>query len=57
MKVRFVINDTVVFQASPAEDLIENFNVALAQYTASLQCIVPVFMYLVSILSFSLTPS
>uniref|UniRef100_A0A3Q4B123 Cullin N-terminal domain-containing protein n=1 Tax=Mola mola TaxID=94237 RepID=A0A3Q4B123_MOLML len=33
-------------QASPAENLIENFNVALAQYTASLQCIVPVFMYL-----------
>ncbi|TNN33235.1 CDK2-associated and cullin domain-containing protein 1 [Liparis tanakae] len=33
-------------QASPPEDFIENFNVALTQYTASLQCIVPVFMYL-----------
>ncbi|KAM8858626.1 CDK2-associated and cullin domain-containing protein 1 [Spinachia spinachia] len=33
-------------QASPPEDFIENFNVVLTQYTASLQCIVPVFMYL-----------
>ncbi|XP_047458115.1 CDK2-associated and cullin domain-containing protein 1 [Mugil cephalus] len=33
-------------QASPPENLIENFNVALTQYTASLQCIVPVFIYL-----------
>ncbi|XP_049926597.1 CDK2-associated and cullin domain-containing protein 1 [Epinephelus moara] len=33
-------------QASPPENFIENFNVALTQYTASLQCIVPVFMYL-----------
>ncbi|XP_037321277.2 CDK2-associated and cullin domain-containing protein 1 [Pungitius pungitius] len=33
-------------QASPPEDFIENFNVELTQYTASLQCIVPVFMYL-----------
>lgn len=33
-------------QAIPAENFIENFNVALTQYTASLQCIVPVFMYL-----------
>ncbi|KAF6725654.1 CDK2-associated and cullin domain-containing protein 1 [Oryzias melastigma] len=32
-------------QASPAENLIENFNLALTQYTASLQCIVPVFIY------------
>lgn len=37
------------FQASPPEYLIENFNVAFTQYTASLQCIVPVFMYLVCI--------
>ncbi|XP_069546087.1 CDK2-associated and cullin domain-containing protein 1 isoform X1 [Brachyistius frenatus] len=33
-------------QASPPENFIENFNVALTQYTASLQCIVPVFLYL-----------
>lgn len=33
-------------QASPPETFIENFNVVLTQYTASLQCIVPVFMYL-----------
>uniref|UniRef100_A0A3B4YSB0 CDK2 associated cullin domain 1 n=1 Tax=Seriola lalandi dorsalis TaxID=1841481 RepID=A0A3B4YSB0_SERLL len=33
-------------EASPPENFIENFNVALTQYTASLQCIVPVFMYL-----------
>ncbi|XP_029926957.1 CDK2-associated and cullin domain-containing protein 1 [Myripristis murdjan] len=33
-------------QASPPEDFIENFNLALTQYTASLQCIVPVFMYM-----------
>uniref|UniRef100_A0A8C8DQM9 CDK2 associated cullin domain 1 n=1 Tax=Oryzias sinensis TaxID=183150 RepID=A0A8C8DQM9_9TELE len=32
-------------QASPAENLIENFNAALTQFTASLQCIVPVFIY------------
>lgn len=39
----------IIFQASPPENFIENFNVALTQYTASLQCIVPVFMYLVGI--------
>ncbi|TNM99743.1 CDK2-associated and cullin domain-containing protein 1 [Takifugu flavidus] len=33
-------------QASPPEFLIENFNIAYTQYAASLQCIVPVFMYL-----------
>ncbi|XP_054877767.1 CDK2-associated and cullin domain-containing protein 1 isoform X2 [Poeciliopsis prolifica] len=33
-------------QASPTENLIENFNIALTQYLASLQCIVPVFIYL-----------
>ncbi|XP_013875370.1 CDK2-associated and cullin domain-containing protein 1 [Austrofundulus limnaeus] len=33
-------------QCCPAENLIENFNVALTQYTASLECIVPVFIYL-----------
>ncbi|AWP14320.1 putative myopalladin [Scophthalmus maximus] len=33
-------------QASSPENFIENFNVALTQYIASLQCIVPVFMYL-----------
>ncbi|XP_061600792.1 CDK2-associated and cullin domain-containing protein 1 [Cololabis saira] len=33
-------------QASPPEELIENFNVALTQYTTSLQSIVPVFIYL-----------
>ncbi|KAM6916082.1 CDK2-associated and cullin domain-containing protein 1 [Xenentodon cancila] len=33
-------------QASPPENLIENFNVALTQYTTSLQSIVPVFIYL-----------
>nr|XP_043902548.1 CDK2-associated and cullin domain-containing protein 1 isoform X1 [Solea senegalensis] len=33
-------------QASPPETFIENFNIALTQYTTSLQCIVPVFMYL-----------
>lgn len=31
---------------SPPENLIENFNIALSEYIASLQCIVPVFMYL-----------
>lgn len=36
-------------QASPPESFIETFNIALTQYTASLQCIVPVFMYLVGI--------
>ncbi|XP_072247457.1 CDK2-associated and cullin domain-containing protein 1 [Leuresthes tenuis] len=33
-------------QASPQDNLIENFNVVLTQFTASLQCIVPVFIYL-----------
>uniref|UniRef100_A0A1A8M3W6 CDK2-associated, cullin domain 1 n=1 Tax=Nothobranchius pienaari TaxID=704102 RepID=A0A1A8M3W6_9TELE len=33
-------------QASSPHNLIENFNVALTQYTASLECIVPVFIYL-----------
>ncbi|XP_034040311.1 CDK2-associated and cullin domain-containing protein 1 [Thalassophryne amazonica] len=33
-------------QSSPPENFIEDFNIALTQYTASLQCIVPVFMYL-----------
>ncbi|KAM9365532.1 CDK2-associated and cullin domain-containing protein 1 [Pholidichthys leucotaenia] len=33
-------------KASPPENFIEDFNTALTQYTASLQCIVPVFMYL-----------
>uniref|UniRef100_A0A3Q3IYH6 Cullin N-terminal domain-containing protein n=1 Tax=Monopterus albus TaxID=43700 RepID=A0A3Q3IYH6_MONAL len=33
-------------QASPPENFIENFNIALTQYTTSLQCVVPVFMYL-----------
>ncbi|XP_051503939.1 CDK2-associated and cullin domain-containing protein 1 isoform X2 [Myxocyprinus asiaticus] len=33
-------------QASPPESLIENFNVALTQYTAALHCIVPVFIYM-----------
>lgn len=33
-------------QASPPECLIENFNVALTQYTAALHCIVPVFIYM-----------
>ncbi|CAG6017807.1 CDK2-associated and cullin domain-containing protein 1 [Menidia menidia] len=32
--------------ASPPENLIENFNTVLTQYTAALQCIVPVFIYL-----------
>ncbi|XP_051935410.1 CDK2-associated and cullin domain-containing protein 1 [Hippocampus zosterae] len=32
--------------AIPLENLIESFNTALTQYIASLQCIVPVFMYL-----------
>lgn len=41
-----------LLQASPPENLIENFNIALTQYTASLQCIVPVFMYLVGIFFF-----
>lgn len=44
----------VVFQASPPENFIENFNIALTQYTVSLQCIVPVFMYLVGIFLSSL---
>ncbi|KAM4591369.1 CDK2-associated and cullin domain-containing protein 1 [Odontesthes bonariensis] len=33
-------------QVSPPENLVENFNVVLTQFTASLQCIVPVFIYL-----------
>uniref|UniRef100_H3BZV5 CDK2 associated cullin domain 1 n=1 Tax=Tetraodon nigroviridis TaxID=99883 RepID=H3BZV5_TETNG len=33
-------------EVSPPEYFIENFNTAFTQYTASLQCIVPVFMYL-----------
>ncbi|XP_059930059.1 CDK2-associated and cullin domain-containing protein 1 isoform X1 [Gadus macrocephalus] len=33
-------------EVSRPEDFIENFNLALSQYTASLQCIVPVFMYM-----------
>ncbi|KAM7409105.1 hypothetical protein PAMA_002692 [Pampus argenteus] len=33
-------------QSGPTENFIETFNTALTQYTASLQCIVPVFMYL-----------
>lgn len=33
-------------EASPPGNIIENFNSALTQYTSSLQCIVPVFMYL-----------
>ncbi|XP_008320326.1 CDK2-associated and cullin domain-containing protein 1 isoform X2 [Cynoglossus semilaevis] len=33
-------------QASPQENFIQNFNVALTEFIASLQCIVPVFMYL-----------
>ncbi|KAK9964884.1 hypothetical protein ABG768_006017 [Culter alburnus] len=33
-------------QASPPEHLIENFNLALTQYTAALHCIVPVFIYM-----------
>uniref|UniRef100_A0A671LP72 CDK2-associated and cullin domain-containing protein 1-like n=2 Tax=Sinocyclocheilus anshuiensis TaxID=1608454 RepID=A0A671LP72_9TELE len=33
-------------QASPPEDLIESFNVALTRYTAALHCIVPVFIYM-----------
>nr|XP_057920223.1 CDK2-associated and cullin domain-containing protein 1 [Doryrhamphus excisus] len=32
--------------AIPPENFIESFNTALTQYIASLQCIVPVFMYL-----------
>ncbi|XP_037545474.1 CDK2-associated and cullin domain-containing protein 1 [Nematolebias whitei] len=33
-------------QASSPENLIENFNVTLTRYTTSLECIVPVFIYL-----------
>lgn len=33
-------------EVSPAGSIIEDFNDALTQYTTSLQCIVPVFMYL-----------
>ncbi|CAJ1066576.1 CDK2-associated and cullin domain-containing protein 1 isoform X2 [Xyrichtys novacula] len=33
-------------EASPPENIIENFSDALNRYTASLQCIVPVFMHL-----------
>ncbi|XP_077437501.1 CDK2-associated and cullin domain-containing protein 1 [Vanacampus margaritifer] len=32
--------------AVPLENLIESFNTALTQYIASLQCIVPIFLYL-----------
>lgn len=50
-KVLIFTNTFIIFfQASPPENFIENFNVVLTQYTASLQCIVPVFMYLVGIL-------
>lgn len=44
------LNCVLYWQASPPENLIENFNVALTQYLASLQCIVPVFIYLVGII-------
>ncbi|XP_034538377.1 CDK2-associated and cullin domain-containing protein 1 isoform X1 [Notolabrus celidotus] len=37
---------SIYLEASPPENIIENFNDVLSQYTASLQCIVPVFMYL-----------
>uniref|UniRef100_UPI0037E81F6F CDK2-associated and cullin domain-containing protein 1 isoform X1 n=1 Tax=Semicossyphus pulcher TaxID=241346 RepID=UPI0037E81F6F len=37
---------SINLEASSPEKVIENFNDALTQYTASLQCIVPVFMYL-----------
>ncbi|KAG9274833.1 CDK2-associated and cullin domain-containing protein 1 [Astyanax mexicanus] len=33
-------------QESPPESFIEKFNLALTQYTAALQCIVPVFIYM-----------
>ncbi|XP_072532899.1 CDK2-associated and cullin domain-containing protein 1 [Salminus brasiliensis] len=33
-------------QGSPPETFIEKFNLALTQYTAALQCIVPVFIYM-----------
>ncbi|KAK6293399.1 CDK2-associated and cullin domain-containing protein 1 [Coregonus clupeaformis] len=33
-------------QISPPGNLIENFNIALTQYTDALQCIVPVFIYM-----------
>lgn len=33
-------------QISPQENFIENFNLALSQYTVALQCIVPVFIYM-----------
>ncbi|XP_068597501.1 CDK2-associated and cullin domain-containing protein 1 [Brachionichthys hirsutus] len=33
-------------QDSSPESIVEHFNAALTQYTSSLQCIVPVFMYL-----------
>lgn len=36
-----------LLKASPPEHLIENFNLALTQYTAALHCIVPVFIYMV----------
>ncbi|XP_068183581.1 CDK2-associated and cullin domain-containing protein 1 [Antennarius striatus] len=36
----------VRLQACSPENIIEHFNFALTQYTSSLQCIVPVFMYL-----------
>lgn len=37
-----------LLKVSPPEYLIENFNVALTQYTAALHCIVPVFIYMVT---------
>lgn len=37
---------SIFLEASPPENIIENFNDVMNQYTASLQCIVPVFMYL-----------
>lgn len=37
---------SIYLEDSPPENIIENFNDVMNQYTASLQCIVPVFMYL-----------
>ncbi|XP_074531752.1 CDK2-associated and cullin domain-containing protein 1 [Halichoeres trimaculatus] len=37
---------SIFLEASPPGNIIENFNDVMNQYTASLQCIVPVFMYL-----------
>lgn len=36
-------------QASPSDGFIEHFNLVLTQYTAALQCIVPVFIYMVTL--------